>query len=60
MDIDRTKKGGKFMKVKEIGMKLLSKAVWANVKKEANSACIFMGYQPKMPEKVRNLKTKNG
>lgn len=48
------------MKVKRMGMKLLSKAVLANVKKETNSACIFMGYQPKMPEKVRKLKTKNG
>lgn len=44
------------MKVKKIGMKLLSKAVLANARKEANSACIFMGYQPKMPEKIKKLK----
>ena len=42
------------MKVKEVGMRLLSKAVLANVKKEANSACVFLGYQPKMPEKAEN------
>lgn len=48
------------MKVKEIGMKLLSKAVLENAKKETDSACVFMGYQPKMPEKVKKLKTKNG
>lgn len=44
------------MKIKEIGMKLLSKAVLANVKKEVNSACVFLGYQPKMPEKAKKLK----
>lgn len=48
------------MDIKKIGMKLLSKAVLANVKQEANSTCIFLGYQPKMPEKIRKLKSKNG
>lgn len=46
--------------IKKNGMKLLSKAIWANARKETDSACIFMGYQPKMPEKVKELKTKNG
>ncbi len=48
------------MKVKEIGMKLLSKAALLNAKKEVDSVCVFMGYQPKMPEKVKKLNTKNG
>ena len=48
------------MKVKGTGMKLLTKAVLASVKKEVNSTCVFLGYQPKMPKKVRELKTKNG
>ncbi|WP_276949361.1 cyclic lactone autoinducer peptide [Acetatifactor muris] len=47
------------MSVKKTGTKLLSKIILANAKKEANSACIFLGYQPKMPEKVRQLKAKN-
>lgn len=48
------------MAAKKKGMELLSKLILANVKKEADSACVFLGYQPKMPEKVRLLKSKNG
>ena len=33
----------------------------SNAKREADSACIFLGYQPKMPESVKNLRSrKNG
>lgn len=48
------------MKIKKIGMSLLAKAALANAKKEADSACIAIGYQPAMPKKVKELKTKNG
>ena len=46
------------MKAKETGMKLLTKAALASAKKEVHSTCVFLGYQPKMPQKVRELKTK--
>lgn len=48
------------MKIREMGMKMLSKAILSNAKNEANSTCVFIGYQPKMPEKVKKLRQKNG
>ncbi len=48
------------MKLKEAGMRMLSKAILSNAKKEAESACIIFAYQPKMPEKVKQLRRKNG
>ena len=38
-------------KLNDVALKLL-----ANAEKEANSACLFIGYQPKMPQKVKELK----
>lgn len=43
-------------KSNNITLNLLKRAAFFNAKKEAQSACMFIGYQPKMPEKVRNLK----
>ncbi len=40
----------------DVVLKLLAKTAYA--KKEANSACLCLNYQPKMPEKVRKLKSK--
>ena len=50
MLVDRKRKN------KEVALKLLAKAAYANAEKEANSACLFIGYQPKMPQKVKELK----
>ncbi|WP_312433440.1 cyclic lactone autoinducer peptide [Lacrimispora sp.] len=41
---------------KETALTLLSKAALSTSKKEANSACICIGYQPKMPESVAKFK----
>lgn len=48
------------MNMKKIGMKLLLKAALVNAKREADSVCIAIGYQPKMPLKVKELKRKDG
>ncbi len=45
-------------KLNDVVLKLLAKTAYANAKKEANSACLCLNYQPKMPEKVRKLKSK--
>lgn len=37
---------------------LFVKVVKNSVKNEVNSACIFLGYQPKMPENVKKLRDK--
>lgn len=42
--------------INDVALKLLAKAAYANAEKEANSACLFIGYQPKMPQKVKELK----
>lgn len=44
--------------VNNMMLKLLAETVLINAKKEANSACMCLGYQPKMPEKVKELITK--
>lgn len=43
-------------KMKQKTLRSISKAALANARKEANSACVFLGYQPKMPEKLKRLK----
>ena len=48
------------MKIREVGMKLLSKAILSSAKKEVDSACIILAYQPPMPKKVKKLSKKNG
>ena len=50
MLVDRKRKNN------DVALKLLAKAAYANAEKEANSACLFIGYQPKMPQKVKELK----
>lgn len=36
-------------------LKILAKTAVLNAKKEANAACICIGYQPKMPKKVKEM-----
>lgn len=36
-------------KLNDVALRLLAKAAYVNAKKEADSACLFIGYQPKMP-----------
>ncbi len=45
-------------KLNDMVLKLLAKTAYASAKKEANSACLCLNYQPKMPEKVRKLKAR--
>lgn len=42
--------------MKNLLVTLGTKMVNQSLKKEANSACAFMGYQPKMPEAVKKLR----
>ncbi|MFV0344582.1 MAG: cyclic lactone autoinducer peptide [Anaerocolumna sp.] len=35
---------------------VVSKLAMSNAKKTANSACVFFGYQSKLPESVKNLR----
>lgn len=35
---------------------VVSKVALGNAKKTANTACIFLGYQAKLPESVKNLR----
>lgn len=44
------------VKMKQKALRLISKAALANARKEANSACLLFGYQPKMPEKLKHFK----
>ena len=37
-------------------LSLVSKVAMGTAKKTANSACVFLGYQPKLPEAVNKLK----
>ena len=46
-------------KLNDVALRLLAKAAYVNAKKEADSACLFIGYQPKMPQNVKELEEKN-
>lgn len=46
-------------KLNKMALEVLAKTAFSNAKKEANSACICIGYQPKMPEKVKKLHHKS-
>ncbi|WFR59866.1 cyclic lactone autoinducer peptide [Anaerocolumna sp. AGMB13025] len=35
---------------------VVSKLAMGTAKKTANSACVFLGYQPKLPQSVNKLK----
>lgn len=37
-------------------LKLLKKTACSNAKKEVQSACMFIAYQPKMPKRVKDMK----
>lgn len=54
------KKGGFYLmkKLNDEVLKLLAKFAYSSAEKEARSACMFIGYQPKMPQKVIDLKTR--
>ena len=55
--IKENQEGNKFMK--KLLTTISTKIVEKNLKKEANSACLFMGYQPKMPEAVKKMRKEN-
>lgn len=55
MDIINKKTGG-ITKMKKIVSDLIINVVNKSLKQEANSACIFLGYQPKMPESVKKFR----
>ena len=42
-------------KLNDVALRLLAKAAYVNAKKQADSACLFIGYQPKMPQNVKEL-----
>lgn len=42
--------------MKNLVVKMGAKLVNQNIRKEADNACAFIGYQPKMPDSVRKLK----
>lgn len=39
--------------VKKVTSKIISNVALNNAKKEADSACICIGYQPKVPQKLK-------
>lgn len=50
--VDKKEKIRRFSNMKklnDVALRLLAKAAYVNAKKEADSACLFIGYQPKMP-----------
>ncbi|MBQ3512458.1 MAG: cyclic lactone autoinducer peptide [Lachnospiraceae bacterium] len=46
-------------KLSDVTLKLIANVAVSNAKKETNSACLFLGYQPQMPKKVCELKKQN-
>ena len=46
-------------KLHDEALKLLARKAFKSAKKEANSVCLCLNYQPKMPEKVKKLKQKS-
>ena len=43
-------------KLQDEALKMLARAAFKSARKEANSVCLCLNYQPKMPEKVKKLK----
>lgn len=39
--------------LRKSALKLISNAALKNAEKEVNSACMLLGYQPKMPDKLK-------
>ncbi len=60
-NIEKIKREGivSMKKLKNVVLKIVSDMALANAKKEANSTCIFLGYQPKVPEKLKKKNTQN-
>lgn len=42
--------------LKKMSLELVSKVVLKSAEKEVNSACFFIGYQPKLPEDTLKLR----
>ncbi len=42
--------------LKETTLQFISKVALGTAKKEVNSACMCLGYQPKLPESVNKFK----
>ncbi len=42
--------------MKELPLKLVSQIALKTAQKEANSACLFLGYQPKAPDNMKKLR----
>lgn len=47
--------GGKCMNTKEVIAKAIAKASYKAAEKNANTACVFLHGQPKMPDCVKKL-----
>lgn len=45
-------------KIKKVLLSLTAKGAYSTAKSEADSACFCFAYQPKMPQKVKDLKKK--
>lgn len=45
-------------KMKKVLFSLVAKAAYSAAKMEADSACFCFAYQPKMPQRVKDLKKK--
>lgn len=46
------------IKVKKALLLIAAKSAYSTAKAEADSACVCFAYQPKMPQKVKDLKKK--
>lgn len=42
--------------LKKLSMELMSKAILKSAAKEVNSACFFIGYQPRLPKDAMKLR----
>lgn len=43
-------------KIEEKALKIISRMALGTARKEVNSACMFLGYQPKIPESALKLR----
>ena len=55
----KIKKKEDFTTMKKLFVKMGTKLVSENAKREADSACLFWAYQPKMPEAVKKMRKEN-
>ncbi|MBA4687355.1 MAG: cyclic lactone autoinducer peptide [Candidatus Galacturonibacter soehngenii] len=40
----------------KLSLEVVSKAILKSAKKEVNSSCFFIGYQPKLPQNAKKLR----